>query len=46
MKNGAKMLAYFKDSCNGNDIDFLGREKSTGRFQYYRFTDINEVDFP
>ena len=46
MKNGAKMLVYFKDSCNGYDIDILGREKSTGRFQYYRFTDVNEVDFP
>lgn len=46
MKSGAKMLVYFKDSCGGNDIDFLGREKTTGRFQYYRFTDILEVDFP
>lgn len=46
MKSGAKMVVYFKDNCSGNEVDFVGREKSTGRFQYFRFTDINEIVFP
>lgn len=46
MKSGDKFKVYFKDSCIGNEVDFAGREKSTGLFQYFRFTDIAEVDFP
>ena len=46
MKTGDKFNVYFNDSCLGNDVDFLGREKSTGQFQYFKFTDISEVDFP
>lgn len=46
MKSGAKLKIYFKDSCSGNEVDFVGREKSTGLYQYYRFTDIAEIDFP
>jgi hypothetical protein len=46
MKSGAKLVVYFKDSCFGNEIDFVGREKDTGKYTYFRFTDINEIDFP
>jgi hypothetical protein len=46
MKTGDKFKVYFKDSCIGNEVDFAGREKSTGLFQYFRFTDIAEIDFP
>jgi hypothetical protein len=46
MKSGAKLKVYFKDSCSGNEVDFVGREKSTGQYQYFRFTDIAEIDFP
>ncbi|HEV7571481.1 MAG TPA: hypothetical protein VGQ21_08260 [Thermoanaerobaculia bacterium] len=46
MKSGAHLKVYFKDSCSGNEVDFVGREKSTGLYQYYRFTDIAEIDFP
>jgi hypothetical protein len=46
MKSGAKLLVYFKDSCTGNEVDFLGREKSTGLYAYFRFGDIAEIDFP
>lgn len=46
MKTGANVQVYFKDSCSGNEVDFVGREKSTGRYQYFRFTDIAEIDFP
>ncbi|MBV8547767.1 MAG: hypothetical protein JO093_17340 [Acidobacteria bacterium] len=46
MKSGAHLKIYFKDSCSGNEVDFVGREKSTGLYQYYRFTDITEIDFP
>jgi hypothetical protein len=46
MKTGAHLKVYFKDSCSGNDVYFVGREKATGQFQYFRFTDITEIDFP
>lgn len=46
MKSGANMKVYFKDSCAGNEVYFVGREKSTGQYQYFRFTDITEIDFP
>jgi hypothetical protein len=46
MKSGAKLLVYFKDSCSGNEVDFMGREKTTGRYQYFNFTNIAEIDFP
>ena len=46
MKSGAKLLVYFKDSCSGNEVDFVGREKATGRYQYFNFTNIAEIDFP
>lgn len=46
MKSGAKMLVYFKDSCSGNEVDFVGREKSTGLYAYFAFTNIAEIDFP
>ena len=46
MKTGDKFKVYFKDTCSGNEVDFAGREKATGLFQYFRFTDITEIDFP
>ena len=46
MKSGDKFKVYFKDSCWAADVDFAGREKATGLFQYFRFTDIAEIDFP
>ncbi len=46
MKTGDKFKVYFKDSCSGYEADFVGREKATGQYQYFRFTDIAEIDFP
>jgi len=46
MKTGEKFTVYFNDSCLGNEVDFLGREKSSAQFQYFKFTDISEIDFP
>ncbi len=46
MKTGDKFKVYFKDSCSGSEVDFVGREKATGLYQYFRFTDIAEIDFP
>jgi hypothetical protein len=46
MKSGANLKVYFKDSCTGNEVDFVGREKATGQYQYFRFADIAEIDFP
>jgi hypothetical protein len=46
MKNGDTFPVYFNDSCFGYEVDFLGRDKNTSVYQYFRFTDITEVDFP
>jgi hypothetical protein len=46
LKSGEKFTVYFNDSCFGNEVDFLGREKSSGNYQYFKFADIAEVDFP
>lgn len=46
MKTGEKTAVYFNDSCFGNEVDFLGRERSSGTFRYYAFKDIAEIDFP
>jgi hypothetical protein len=45
MKSGAKLLVFFKDNCSGDDVAFVGREKATGRYQYFRFTDVAEIAF-
>jgi hypothetical protein len=46
MKSGEKTVAYFNDSCLGNEVDFVGRERLTAVWQYLRFSDIAEIDFP
>ncbi len=46
MKSGEKLPVYFNDSCFGYEVDFLGREKSSGVYQYFRFTEIAEIVFP
>jgi hypothetical protein len=45
MKSGEKFLAYFHDSCYEGEIDFVGRERSTGTYVYLDFTTIAEIDF-
>ncbi len=46
LKSGVTTPVFFKDSCHGTDVVFLGREKSTGLFRYVKFNDIAEIDFP
>ena len=45
MKSGEKMQVYFTDSCGDSEVDFIGRERSTGVYQYMNFKDIAEIDF-
>lgn len=45
MKSGESTQAFFVDSCFGNEVDFIGRERSTGQYLYLKFTDIKELDF-
>jgi hypothetical protein len=45
MKSGEKTKAFFNDSCFANEVDFVGRERSTGQYLYLRFIDIAELDF-
>ena len=46
MKSGTVTPVFFKDSCHGTEVDFYGREKSTGTYRFVKFTDIAEIDFP
>jgi len=46
MKSGAAMKVFFKGTCDGSEADFVGREKATGQYTYFRFADIAEIDFP
>ncbi|HUJ13857.1 MAG TPA: carboxypeptidase regulatory-like domain-containing protein [Thermoanaerobaculia bacterium] len=46
MKSGDKSQVYFNDSCFGNEVDFIGRERSTGQWMYTNFANIAEIDFP
>ncbi len=46
MKSGEKLPVYFNDSCFGNEVDFIGRERSTGQYLYFNFANIAEIDFP
>lgn len=46
MKSGEKTQVYFNDSCFGNEVDFIGRERSTGQWMYINFANIAEIDFP
>jgi hypothetical protein len=46
MKSGETSPVYFNDSCFGNEVDFTGRERSTGQNLYFNFTNIAEIDFP
>ena len=45
MKSGEKMLVYFTDNCGDTEVDFIGRERSTGVFVYANFVNIAEIDF-
>ncbi len=46
MKSGTVTPVFFKDSCHETEVDFYGREKSTGTYRFLKFTDITEIDFP
>ena len=46
MKSGDKSQIYFNDSCFGSEVDFIGRERSTGQWMYFNFANIAEIDFP
>jgi hypothetical protein len=46
MKSGAKLLVYHKDRCSGDEVYLVGREKATGRYQYFLFTEVTEITFP
>ena len=45
MKSGEKMQVYFNESCYGSELDFLGRERSTALWDYFKFDDIVEIEF-
>ncbi|MCU1231749.1 MAG: hypothetical protein JWO97_4633 [Acidobacteria bacterium] len=46
MKSGESTLVYFNDSCFGNEVDFVSRDRTTGQFVYYNFAKIEEIVFP
>jgi hypothetical protein len=49
LKTGEVTDLYFVDTCNNGSvtsIDLIGRNHTTGRFEYTAFTAISEVVFP
>jgi hypothetical protein len=46
LKSGERTPLYFNDSCFGYEVDFIGRELSTGQFGFFNFANIAEIDFP
>ena len=45
LKSGEKTAVYFNDSCFGSEVDFIGRERSSGQYQYINFANIAQIDF-
>jgi len=45
MKSGETTQVYFNDSCYDDELDFIGRERSSGVWYYLKFDDIAEIDF-
>ncbi|HEX9405709.1 MAG TPA: carboxypeptidase-like regulatory domain-containing protein [Thermoanaerobaculia bacterium] len=46
LKSGTQSQVYFNDSCFGDEVDFIGRERSTGQWMYLNFINVAEIDFP
>ena len=46
LKSGGSTPLYFNDSCFGYEVDFVGRELSTGQCLFFNFANIAEIDFP
>lgn len=46
LKNGTKTDVYFDDSCSGYSVDVIGRNHTTGKFEYVPFSQIAELVFP
>jgi len=46
LKSGQKSQVYMIDSCYDSELDFIGRERSTGQWMYLNFNNIAEIDFP
>jgi hypothetical protein len=46
MKSGEATHVYFNDSCFGNEVDFVSRDRSNGQFVFYNFAKVSEIVFP
>ena len=46
MKSGEAAHVYFNDSCFGNEVDFVSRDRSNGQFVFYNFAKVAEIVFP
>ncbi|HVR37986.1 MAG TPA: carboxypeptidase regulatory-like domain-containing protein [Thermoanaerobaculia bacterium] len=46
LKSGTTVQSNFVDSCFGFDVVFLGRNHTTGQFEFFNFTNIAEIVFP
>lgn len=45
-RNGEAGDVFFKDSCSGYTVDFIGREHVSGEIAYTKFSDVAEIIFP
>jgi Carboxypeptidase regulatory-like domain len=46
MKDNSTKLATFDDACIGATIDFVGRNRTSGEWEFIHFTNISTIDFP
>lgn len=46
LESGEVSDVSFVDSCDGYNVDLIGRNHTTGEYEYLHFTDIAEIVFP
>jgi hypothetical protein len=46
MKDGSTKIATFDDACIGATIDFVGRNRVSGEWEFVHFTNVTQIDFP
>jgi hypothetical protein len=46
LKDNSTKLATFDDACIGATIDFVGRNRTSGEWEFIHFTNISTIDFP
>lgn len=46
LRTGEVTDVFFSDSCPGYEVDFIGRDHTSGQYTYLKFVEIAEITFP